>query len=140
MKFQNLDGRLIRLELTSSKYPLKSRTQSPSAGQFNLGRKILEIYPGYIILEEFTIPGTKLSLDFFVPVAKIAFEFQGIQHDEFNKFYHVTKAGFEKQKTRDRIKKEWCVLNNITLVEVRDEFVSKEDLQNLICLGENLNG
>lgn len=129
MKFQTTNGRSVTLELNCNKYPLKSKGQSPSNGQFNLGRRIIELYNGYIVLEEFVIPETRLSLDFFVPAARIAFEFQGIQHDKFNKFYHSTKSGFDKQKHRDLIKQEWCKLNNILLIEVRDEFISSEELK-----------
>ena len=73
-----------------------------------------------------------LIVDFFVPDSRIAFEFHGIQHDEFNKFFHGDKSNLEKQKKRDSTKKEWCQLNNITLIEVRDPYCSTEELKQLI--------
>ncbi len=132
MKFKTLNGREIRLQLEASKYPLRSAERSPSKGQYNLGVRIQEIYSGSVILEEFVLPGSKLSVDFFVPDSKIAFEFHGIQHDEFNKFFHGDKSDLEKQKKRDNSKKEWCQLNNITLIEVRDPYCSTEELKQLI--------
>jgi len=120
------------MNLLPERYPMRSREQSKSKGQFLLGRSISSIYGiQTIILEEFPIPGENLWLDFYLPNNKLAFEFQGGQHDEFNKFFHIDKKGFDKSKVRDERKKAWCQLNDITLIEVRKN-VSMEELRDVI--------
>lgn len=121
MKFKTLNNKEIRLDIKPSFYPIKSRNQSKSIGQFNLGQLIQSIYGlSTLLLEEFTIPGTKLSLDFYMPNNNLAFEYQGVQHGEFNEFFHKDKAGFKKQIERDDRKKQWCDLNDIDLVVIWD--------------------
>ena len=84
-----------------------------------------------IILEEFGIPEERLFVDFYLPHHSLAFEFQGTQHDEFNKFFHGDKAGFNKSKARDDRKRSWCEMNSITLIEVR-ETITSDQLRDLI--------
>jgi hypothetical protein len=66
-----------------------------------------------------------------MPHHDLAFEYQGKQHDEFVKLFHGDRKGFEQAKARDVRKADWCELNDITLIEVRDN-VSIEELQTLI--------
>lgn len=132
MKFKSLSNKEIRLEITAEQYPMRSRTQSRSLGQYTLGRLLRSIYgTNAIILEEFTIPEERLFLDFYLPHYNLAFEYQGEQHDSFNKFFHTDKTGFEKSKARDLRKRNWCEINNITLIEVRGNITS-EDLKKII--------
>ena len=126
MKFKSLDGRETTMNILPSEYPVRSKADSKSIGQYNLGQVIAKTYPGALILEEFGVPGERLFLDFFMPHLKLVFEFHGGQHDEFNKFFHGTKKGFEQSKSRDARKKQWCELNNITLVEVRQDLTVDE--------------
>ena len=120
------------MDLLPERYPLRSREQSKSKGQFLLGRIICGIYGmQIIILEEFPIPGENLWIDFYLPNNKLAFEYHGKQHDDFNKFFHTDKKGFEKSRARDSRKKAWCELNGITLVEIRKN-VSVEELREAI--------
>jgi hypothetical protein len=133
MKFRTLTNREVRIEIIPSKYPVRSRAKSRSFGQFNLGKQIRNIYGrDVLLLEEFPIPESRLSLDFYMPHHSLAFEFQGIQHDEFNAHFHIDKSGFERQKERDERKKEWCTLNEIILVEVRDNSISADSLKIII--------
>ena len=48
----------------------------------------------------------------------LAFEYQGQQHYEFTKIFHLSKEDFEKQKERDKRKKELCSNNKIKLIEI----------------------
>lgn len=132
MKFKTLSNKEVRLEILPSRYPVRSRTQSKSLGQYNLGCAIRSVYGMQaILLEEFPIPEERLFLDFYMPHNKLAFEFQGEQHDSFNKFFHIDKSGFERSRGRDQRKRDWCVLNEILLIEVRGT-LSTEQLKNLI--------
>jgi len=111
---------------------MKTRSQSKSVGQYNLGRTLRSIYGTQaVILEEFGIPEERLFLDFYLPQHSLAFEFQGTQHDEFNRFFHGDKAGFDKSKARDDRKRAWCDMNDITLIEIRDTLTS-DQLRTLI--------
>ena len=132
MKFKTLNGREIRMEILPERYPIRTREQCKSAGQYMLGRLLRSIYGFHaLLLEEFPLPGERLYLDFFMPHNKLGFEYQGIQHDQFVKLFHSDKKGFERSKERDARKKLWCETNDITLIEVRGN-VSVEELQKLI--------
>lgn len=120
------------MDILPERYPMRSREQSKSVGQFLLGRSLRSIYGQHaMILEEFPIPDERLWLDFYMPHHNLAFEYQGEQHDEFNKFFHGDKKGFVKAQERDARKRQWCELNTICLVEVRGT-VTAEQLQDLI--------
>lgn len=120
------------MEILPDRFPVRDRSQCKSNGQYLLGRLIRKIY-GFdvLLLEEFSIPNERLFIDFYMPHHQLAFEYQGRQHDEFVKLFHGDKKGFEKSKARDKRKRRWCELNDITLVEVRENITTKE-LQQLI--------
>ncbi len=132
MKFKTLSNREVRMDILPERYPVRSRDQCKSAGQYMLGRLLRRIY-GFkaLLLEEFSLPEERLYLDFFMPHHKLAFEYQGRQHDEVVPFFHGDRKGFEKSKIRDERKRQWCVINALTLVEVRGT-PTVEDLQQLI--------
>ena len=138
MKFRNLNGQEINCEVSQNRYPQRSRDNCRSNGQYHLGQQLRTLYKSATILEEFIIPGTKLSLDFFVPSFKAAFEFQGQQHDGFNSFFHKDKKDFVKQTQRDQTKKDWCRLNSIKLIEIRNSNISFAELKDAIL--EVING
>jgi len=120
------------MDILPERYPVRSRDKSKSAGQYLLGRIIRSIYGQQaILLEEFPVVGEHLWLDFFLPHYKLAFEYQGIQHDKFNKFFHTDKKGFQNSKARDERKRLWCEVNEIILIEVRDN-PSVEDILQMI--------
>lgn len=133
MKFKTLSNQEIRMDIIPSRYPVRSREQSKSVGQYTLGRLIRHIYGFHVVmLEEFPLPGEKLVLDFYLPHHSLAFEYHGDQHDNFNKFFHVDKNGLKKQQERDIRKRAWCKINDITLIEIRNVSLSVEQLQQLI--------
>jgi hypothetical protein len=48
---------------------------------------------------------------------KLALEYQGIQHEEYNEFYHRKDINnFYKQQEHDKIKKEICEKKEIKLI------------------------
>ena len=84
------------------------------------------MFRGYNIYEEVKLPGSVkpakksvLYLDFFIPNAIMAVEVHGEQHFKYVPYFHKSKAGFAQAKKRDLDKKEWCRINEITLVELR---------------------
>lgn len=72
--------------------------------------KLIPYYNGQMHLDGFTI----------VRIAenqiKLAFEFNGIQHDEFSNFFHKTYQDFLEQQRYDNEKKELCEDSGIILI------------------------
>lgn len=81
------------------------------------------------------ISSSKLRFDFYLPDFNVCIEFDGIQH-----FYPSNLFGgpeeFEKLKIRDRIKNDWCKVNDIKLI--RFNYKQKIDEIKLI-LKQELN-
>jgi len=87
--------------------------------QHKRAREILtELFGMFIILEEVGLPSTKLEIDFFIPDIKMMIEVNGQQHYEYVRHFHGNKQGFYASKKRDNLKREWCSINNIQLVEL----------------------
>jgi len=82
-------------------------------------RNILrQLFGSQRLLEEVQLPGSQgLTLDFFLPSHMLGIEVQGEQHYEYNPYFHKTKWGFFRAQTADRRKRDWCELNEISLVE-----------------------
>ncbi len=59
-----------------------------------------------------------LQLDGFNENRNIAFEYQGYQHYTKGSHFHSEDSRFESQLNRDRVKKELCLKNGITLIEI----------------------
>lgn len=84
------------------------------------------MFSGYSVYEEVKLPGTVnpakksvLYLDFYVPNGTMGVEVHGEQHFKYVPYFHKSRAGFAMAKKRDLDKKEWCRINDITLVELR---------------------
>jgi hypothetical protein len=139
MRFKTLSGRTIKVQVSPSDFPLRSREMCRSNSQYILGTLLRSIYgDNCVILEEFGIPETKLAIDFYLPHHSLAFEFQGQQHDKFNAHFHVDKSGFENQQKRDSRKKDWCRINNITLIEIRMPELDIDSLKQKIVTSRDL--
>ena len=82
------------------------------------------LFPYDRILEEVSLPGSKtesrrgtLRADLFIPNRRLIVEVHGEQHHKFNKFFYKNKLQFYRAKARDAEKREWCEINDITLIE-----------------------
>jgi hypothetical protein len=68
-----------------------------------------------------------LPFDFFLPELNIAIEFQGKQH--FDGWWNSKNvyATLERYRQRDNIKRNYCIKNNIELIEIKynDDILSK---------------
>ena len=117
MKFVDLEGNVYRKDIRP--YKRDGRKRSASKGQKELGRRLVNLFPNMTIYEELPCFGTRMRLDFYIHDLKIAFEFDGDQHETYNPFFHGTKRNFIEQKYRDYNKAEWCTANSIRLVRVR---------------------
>lgn len=59
-----------------------------------------------------------LPFDFYLPEYNSVIEYQGIQHYNDIEFFKKKDKGLEDRKRRDKIKKEFCLLNNISYINI----------------------
>ena len=112
MKFVCLDGSTVNQDISSRLYPPREISAPQTAGRERIKRE----YGDQTILEEFTIPKSRLRIDFFLPNLMVAVEVNGRQHFEFVKHFHGTRKKFALAKHNDAEKAKWCELNGIELV------------------------
>lgn len=116
MKFKTLTGRLKEVPLHSYRIDWDGDFAS------KLEEEIADWFCTYwerdIVLAQFGIPGTRLSLDFFNVTKRIAIEGQGRQHSQYVPFLSGSRAGYLGQIKRDIKKSQWCEMNDIKLIEI----------------------
>jgi len=80
--------------------------------------------------------GTKLELDGFNEELKLAFEYNGIQHYFFNKFFHKNEEDFWKRVCDDELKRRLCSDNDVKLIEIPtvESLSDFENTKNLILM------
>lgn len=126
MKLFDINGNLVVVNISGIKNPV--RQVSKSSLQTLVGDYLLLKYPRYTILEDFVIPGSRMSVDFFMPNKRLVIEVQGKQHDEHVPFFHGSRQyaqHYAKQKLRDMKKVEWAEINGFKFIEIR----SKDDVK-----------
>ncbi len=81
-------------------------------------QSLKKTFPNTRINSEYYVnyTGQKLFFDFYLPNLSIVVEVQGAQHTEFNPHFHGTAENFKASRKRDRLKGEWCDINDMTLV------------------------
>ncbi len=91
-----------------------------SKSKFQLGvKKLLRpLWHHQFVYEEFPVYGTRYTIDFFNANRKIAIEVQGGQHTKFTKYFQADEFVFLKQLNIDEVKRKFCALNDIKLVEI----------------------
>ncbi|NVM29576.1 MAG: hypothetical protein HWN65_12110 [Candidatus Helarchaeota archaeon] len=62
--------------------------------------------------------GNQMELDGYNEELALAFEYQGRQHYEYNEYFHKSMKDFEQRKADDKLKRELCKRNDITLIEI----------------------
>lgn len=68
-----------------------------------------------------------LPFDFYLPKFRIAIEYDGSQHTQFNHFRR-TKSEFKNAILRDRIKDWYCCYHNIFLIRIPYEAKTQKDV------------
>lgn len=119
MQVETLDGFLQNWQLTG--HYAHAKLSNKSSLHLLARKLIIDQYPTLQLLEEVPIPVKRSEnyfLDFYLPMLKTAIEVHGEQHYKFVAFYHNSHLGFLKSQKRDREKKEWCDINNITYIEL----------------------
>jgi hypothetical protein len=85
------------------------------------------------------VTGRNLELDGYNHELKLAFEYNGAQHAQFVPKFHKTITDFEQQLQRDKEKRQLCLENNITLIEI-PHTIKYDDLENFIITKLRVNG
>ncbi len=97
-------------------------------------REIFQSFMGYNFPKKRPEFLQGLELDGFCKELKISFEYQGRQHYEDIPFFHRTENSLEELQERDRLKKELCQKNGITLIEIPHTYDhrDKEGMENFV--------
>jgi hypothetical protein len=77
-----------------------------------------------------------LPFDFYLKKYNAVIEYNGIQHYEFFKYFHKIEEEFNKRKERDKIKKEYCLKNNIKFIEI--PYWEKDNIKSILIKELNL--
>ena len=122
MRLYNVYGKLQSKKV--SKYLIDWDKKSKSNIQFETKQFLKVFWQNHIVYEEFPVYGTKLKVDFINATKKIAIEVNGVQHSQFNKFFHNnSRAKYLESIKRDVKKREWLELNNFKIVEIEQNEV-----------------
>lgn len=123
MKFKDLAGKVVSKDI--SKYKRLKNLSNASNGEKLLGAKLDQIFPG-LIYQQMPCFGTRLRLDFYIHLLKLAFEFDGEQHSKYIPYFHGSRHKFQASKDRDCMKDLWCEKNQIRLIRLK-----KSDIERL---------
>lgn len=106
----------------------KARGKKPASkntgGELILFKALNELLPGEVFINHgyySNLPSPKgypMQLDRYYPELKLAFEFQGRQHEEYTKYIHKSQKNFDYYQECDALKRQYCQAQGIALVEV----------------------
>jgi len=120
VKIIGLDNKQYSLNLVG--YQVTEDKRPRSNLHLSVREFLKNFFPTTCICEEIYLPGSGgLYLDFLLPQLKIAVEAHGEQHFKYVKQFHGSPKGFMESKKRDANKKQWCSLNNISLIELTEK-------------------
>lgn len=128
LKMFDLNGKFVSVDVRPSSYPIRGVSKSKLQGL--TAEKLQELYPLEPLLEEFNVPGSKMTVDFFLPKMGLIVEVDGIQHDQHSPFFHGDRRVSKKyagQIYRDNQKEVWAENNGFRIVRVKTE----KDLEEL---------
>ena len=128
MKFKDLDGNIHNKDISDYKWS----EGGASRGERELGERLTSLFPNLTIYSQLPCFGTRLKIDFVIISLRLAFEFDGNQHEEYVPHFHRTRKGFQRSKDRDWEKEEWCKNNKIRLLRVKTSDID--------CLEELIHG
>lgn len=123
MKALGLDGREYPFNLKDKSISKRSKLHIRA---INI---LKEIFPKTSFTEEVSIKiksGTTLYLDIYIPIFNLAVEVDGKQHEEYTSHFHKDKMSFYRSQKKDAQKEEWCHINNIKLVRLKESSTDDE--------------
>ncbi|MFN7322648.1 MAG: hypothetical protein ACK5SP_00115 [bacterium] len=132
MKFKTLNGK-ERILRNAKKYIINWESKSKSNIQWRVKQFLLPYWKHDVVFEELRVVGSRLSLDFYNAHKKIAVEVQGKQHQTYNPYFHGSnRQNWLSQLKRDDLKLQFCLTNDIELVEIYEtDILSKELFERL---------
>lgn len=92
------------------------------------GRPFPSIRPNFL---KNPATGKNFELDMYCEDLKLAFEYNGSQHYEYNKFFHRHNIDFEYQRVSDKYKRNICEKHGITVITI-PYTVSYDELEGYI--------
>src|SRR5271165_7086731 len=70
-----------------------------------------------------------IYVDYYIPGVRLAFEYDGVQHGTFSKFFHKTKRAFMNSVERDSYKEEALNQCGARLIRIaHDEQINRETI------------
>ena len=124
MQYKDLNGEEHKVSLSKK----KKRNRKKSKLHSRAIELIKSAKPMVRLCEELPIRirrGHTLYLDIFLPDYDLAIEVQGPQHFKFMKSFHQYKHRFGRAQLNDSLKREWCEVNGIKLIELRFDEVDE---------------
>ncbi|NVM28771.1 MAG: hypothetical protein HWN65_08005 [Candidatus Helarchaeota archaeon] len=100
-------------------------------------KKFSKFRPDWLINNQ----GNQMELDGYNEELALAIEYQGVQHYKYHKFFHKSMKDYKQRKANDKLKRELCNKNGITLIEV-PYTVERDKIQDYIineCKKKNVN-
>jgi hypothetical protein len=99
--------------------PKECEVENRSSYHLRARDLLRRIFGSQRVLEEVGLPSLNgLRFDFFIPSHHMAVEVHGSQHYEFSRFFHDNMWNFWRSQGNDQLKRDWCELNSIGLIEL----------------------
>lgn len=140
LNYNTIKGRVYKRGMSideAIQLPVQKKT---SKGAKALLEIVQQIYPNHRIELEYNVAERgALFVDIYLPRLQIGFEYDGVQHFEYNEHFHGSREHFIKARRRDNEKDEACEDKGIVLIRV----AYNEDMdRNLVVskIEEALNG
>lgn len=96
--------------------------KAPSKGQQILQDFLYKYIKNHIVLAEFRIPGSLMRFDIVDCTTRNIYEFSPISHhNNYNPFFHKSRAGYLRSLKSDTNKLEWAEQNNFQVAEITDD-------------------
>lgn len=78
-------------------------------------------------IDERLFSRNKIRVDFYLPQFNTVIEFHGIQHYEYQSFFHRDEDAFGRQVDRDKRLRQYCKQHKINLIEIKYDQIDNID-------------
>ena len=121
MKVSKLNNPNKFVTLNFKQYKINWNSDSCSKIQTRAKNLLEPYWKNYLVGEEVRLPGSLLRLDFLNFSNFIAIEIDPIEHhDNYNPFFHQSRAGYLRSIKSGISKEKWCEQNKITLLRLNE--------------------
>lgn len=118
--FKYNSNKLVTININKYKIDWNS---APSKGQQTLQDFLYPYLKNHIVLAEMRVPGTLWRFDLVDCNTKVIYEYSPLtHHNNYNPFFHKSRAGFLKSLKSDMLKYEWATQkNNFKVIEITED-------------------